>query len=41
MQKENMTFIEAIKYLAERENIKLDETYLSEEEAQNNKPEVL
>ena len=37
MQKENMTFIEAIKYLAERENIKLDETYLSEEEAQNNK----
>ena len=37
MQKENMTFIEAIKYLAERANIKLDETYLSEEEVQNNK----
>lgn len=37
MQKENMSFIEAIKYLAERENIKLDETYLSEEEVQNNK----
>lgn len=37
MQKENMSFIEAIKYLAERENIKLDETYLSEEETQNNK----
>ena len=37
MQKENMSFIEAIKYLAERENIKLDETYLSEEEAQSNK----
>ena len=37
MQKENMSFIEAIKYLAERENIKLDETYLSEEEAENNK----
>ena len=37
MQKENMSFIEAIKYLAERENIKLDEAYLSEEEAQNNK----
>ncbi|MBE6022724.1 MAG: DNA primase [Cellulosilyticum sp.] len=37
MQKENMTFIEAIKYLAERENIKLDETYLSNEEVENNK----
>ncbi len=37
MQKENMTFIEAIKYLAERANIKLDQTYLSEEEMQNNK----
>lgn len=37
MQKENMTFIEAIKYLAERENIKLDESYLSDEEVENNK----
>ena len=37
MQKENMSFIEVIKYLAERENIKLDETYLSEEELENNK----
>ena len=37
MQKENMSFVEAIKYLAERENIKLDETYLSEEEVENNK----
>lgn len=37
MQKENMSFIEVIKYLAERENIKLDETYLSEEEAESNK----
>lgn len=37
MQKENMTFIEAIKYLAERENIKLDEAYLSDEEVENNK----
>ena len=37
MQKENVSFIEAIKYLAERANIKLDEAYLSEEEAQNNK----
>lgn len=37
MQKENMTFIEAIKYLAERENIKLDETYLTEEEQASNK----
>ena len=32
MQKENMSFFEVIKYLAEREHIKLDETYLSEEE---------
>ena len=37
MQKENMTFFETIKFLAERENIKLDETYLSEEEAELNK----
>lgn len=37
MQKESMTFIETIKYLAERENIKLDETYLSEEEVEKNK----
>ena len=37
MQKENMSFFEVIKYLAEREHIKLDETYLSEEEIQNNK----
>ena len=37
MQKENMTFIETIKHLAERENIKLDETYLSEEEVEKNK----
>ncbi|MBP3886492.1 MAG: DNA primase [Cellulosilyticum sp.] len=37
MQKENMSFIEVIKYLAERENIKLDETYLSQEEVENNK----
>lgn len=37
MQKENMNFVEAIKYLAERENIKLDEAYLSDEELENNK----
>lgn len=37
MQKENMTFIETIKHLAEKENIKLDETYLSEEEVEKNK----
>lgn len=37
MQKENMNFVEAIKYLAERENIKLDETYLTDEELESNK----
>lgn len=37
MQKENMTFVETIKYLAEREHIALDETYLSEEEVEKNK----
>ena len=37
MQKENMNFVEAIKYLAERENIKLDESYLSDEELESNK----
>lgn len=37
MQKENMSFIEVIKYLAERENIKLDESYLTDEEAASNK----
>lgn len=36
MQKENMTFVEALKYLAEREHIKLDEEYLSEEEMAKN-----
>lgn len=37
MQKENMSFIEVIKYLAERENIKLDESYLTDEEAASNR----
>ncbi len=32
MQKENMNFVEALKYLAERENISLEEEYLSPEE---------
>lgn len=36
MQKENMTFPEAIKYLAERENIELEESYLSQEENEKN-----
>ncbi|WP_069997537.1 DNA primase [Cellulosilyticum sp. I15G10I2] len=36
MQKENMTFPEAIKYLAERENIELDELALSQDEIQKN-----
>lgn len=36
MQKENMTFVEALKYLAEREHIKLDKEYLSEEEMAKN-----
>lgn len=40
MQKENMNFVETIKYLAERENIKLDETYLTEEEEARNKKRV-
>ncbi len=37
MQKENMTFVETIKYLAERENITLDESYLSDEEMERNR----
>ena len=40
MQKENMTFVEALKYLAEREHIKLDEEYLSEEEMAKNHKRV-
>jgi len=36
MQKENMTFKEAIKYLAERENIELEENYLSQEDIERN-----
>ena len=36
MQKENMSFLEVIKYLAERENIKLDESYMTEEEVSKN-----
>ncbi|PHV71064.1 DNA primase [Sporanaerobium hydrogeniformans] len=34
MQKENMNFVEALKYLAERENISLEEDYLSPEEVE-------
>ncbi|MDF2612598.1 MAG: primase [Clostridia bacterium] len=42
MQKENMTFQEAIKYLAERENIELEENYLSQEDIEKNqKKQVL
>lgn len=37
MNKENMSFIEAIRYLADRANIKLDESYLTEEEIERNK----
>lgn len=41
MQKENMTFPEAIKYLAERENIELEELALSQEEIQKNQKKHL
>ncbi len=41
MQKENMTFPEAIKYLAERENIELEEFALSQEEVQKNQKKQL
>lgn len=40
MNKENMSFTEAIRYLANRANIKLDESYLTEEEAERNKKRV-
>ncbi len=41
MQKENMTFPEAIKYLAERENIQLEDHYQSEEEMHRNQKKQL
>lgn len=37
MQKENMSFVETVKCLAEKIGIKLDEHYLSEEEIEKNK----
>lgn len=40
MQKENMTFVEAVQYLAERHHIKLEGEYLSEEEIETNKKKV-
>ena len=37
MQKENMSFVETVRILAERSGVKLDEHYLSEEEIEKNK----
>ena len=40
MQKENMTFPEAIRYLAERENIELEDSSLSQEEIERNQKKL-
>lgn len=40
MNKENMSFTEALRYLADRANIKLEDTYLTEEEIEKNKKRV-
>lgn len=41
MQKENMTFLESIRYLAERENITLDDSYMTPEEIERNQKKQL
>ncbi|MDF2594567.1 MAG: primase [Clostridia bacterium] len=41
MQKENMTFLESIRYLAERENITLDDSYMTPEEIERNQKRQL